>query len=375
MTVRVGVAGVAGMGMFHVLSFPKLEGAELTAICDVWPKALEGAGGLAPDAKRFEDFDEMCTSGIVDAVVIATPNSFHLPAIRTAFEHGLHVYCEKPLAITVGGCREIAKLAEDAGLVAQTGFQHRFQHGYAASKRIIAGGEIGAVRRADMRATAWFRPNIYFAKRPWRSRWDQAGGGVLLMQAIHQLDSFLWIAGVPSRVTARGWRGRPDVEVEDDVYAVLEFPDGARGMLSASTLDPPGINRLEITGDAGGLRTEGERLRKATWDLPTSRTLVESTNPFDRVEVTWQDVEPSDGDALTYDDCVVACERDFLDAIAEERRPSIDPEQATMSVEVANAVYLSAVTGEAVDLPLDSAVYDEAFAKMCAGELSLPAIG
>src|SRR5438067_2378559 len=132
MTVRIGAAGVAGMGMFHVTHFPKLEGAELTAICDAWPRALEGAAGLAPDAKR-----------------------------------------------------------------------------------------------------------------PWRGTWKECGGGVLLMQAVHQLDSFLWIAGTPSRVTARAWRSRADVQVEDDVYAVLEFPDGAHGMLSASTLDPAGLNRLE----------------------------------------------------------------------------------------------------------------------------------
>lgn len=373
MTIRVGVAGVAGMGMFHVLAFGKLEGAELTAICDVWPKALEGAGGMVPDAKRFTDFAEMCTSGIVDAVAIATPNALHLAAIRTALEHGLHVYCEKPLAVTVGGCREIAALAQQAGRVVQTGFQHRFQHGYATAKRVVSGGEIGALRRADMRATAWFRPNVYFAKRPWRAKWEHAGGGVLMMQAIHQLDAFLWIAGTPSQVTARAWRGRPDVEVEDDVYAVLEYPDGARGMLSASTLDPPGVNRLEITCDRGALHAEGEWVRRARWDRPTSTVLAESMNPFDTPEVAWEDVEPS-GDALTYDECVNACERDFLDAIEHDRPASIGPAEATMSVEVANAVYLSALTGSPVGLPLDADAYDEAYRKMCDGSLALPAL-
>lgn len=371
MSVRVGVAGVAGMGMFHVLAFGKLEGAELTAICDVWPKALEGAGDMVPDAKRFTDFEEMCGSGVADAVVIATPNVLHAANIRTALKAGLHVYCEKPLAVTVGECREIAELVRASDRVVQTGFQHRFQHGYASAKRLAASEEIGALRRADMRATAWFRPNVYFAKRPWRSTWKDAGGGVLLMQAIHQLDSFLWIAGMPSRVTARAWRARPDVEVEDDVYAILEYPGGAHGMLAASTLDPSGINRLELTFDGGALRVEGERGRRGRWDVLTSTTLVESTNPFEAVAVSWENVEPS-GDAMTYDECVNACERDFLDAIIGDREPSIGPDEATMSVEVANAVYLSAVTDEPVELPLDAKAYDEAFARMCSGELKLP---
>ena len=371
MTVRVGVAGVAGMGMFHVLNFPKLPGAELTAICDVWPRALDGAAGAAPDAKPFTDFGEMCTSGVVDAVVVATPHAYHFDNIRTALEAGLHVYCEKPLAVTVRECRDIAAMAGDTGLVVQTGFQHRFQHGYASAKRIVAAGGIGPLVRADMRATAWFRPDVYFAKRPWRGTWKECGGGVLLMQAVHQLDSFVWIAGLPSRVTARAWRSREGVQVEDDVYAVLEFPGGAHGMLSASTLDPAGTNRLEFTGDIGALRAEGERLRRGGWDGATPTIRAESTNPFESVAVVWEDVEPS-GDALTYDDCVIACERDFVEAVVSGRAPAVGPEEGTLSVEVANAVYLSALTGTSVELPLDADAYDEAFVKMCDGTLSLP---
>ena len=374
MTIRVGVAGVAGMGMFHVIAFQEHEGSELTAICDVWEKALDGASGLAKDAKKFTDFDEMCASDVIDAVVIATPNALHLDAIRTALANGLHVYCEKPLGVTVGECHAVASLAADAGLVVQTGFQHRFQHGFASAKRIVDSGGIGAVRRAELHSTDWFRPNAYFAKRPWRSTWEKAGGGVLLMQAIHTLDAFLWIAGTPSRVTARAWSGRPGVEVEDDVYAVLEYASGARGMLSASTLDPGGSNHIEITGDGGALRAEGDKVSRASWDEPTSTMLVERTNLFEPVPVTWSDVEPS-GDAMDYDGCVRACERDFLDAINEKRQPSVGPEEATRSVEVANAVYLSALTGEPVDLPLDAAVYDDAFARMTSGDLQLPTLG
>src|SRR5688500_12896410 len=137
------------MGMFHVLAFPKLEGAEVTAICDVWPKALEGAGGLAPDAQRFGDFDEMCASGLVDAVAIATQYAFRPATIMSALRAGPHVYCEKPLAVTVRECREIAALQRETGLVVQVGFKHRFQHGYASAKRLVGSGEIGAVRRAD----------------------------------------------------------------------------------------------------------------------------------------------------------------------------------------------------------------------------------
>jgi predicted dehydrogenase len=374
MTVRVGVAGLAGMGAFHLATIPKIDGYELTAICDVVPHALERtAAGIEGSVAQFADLGQMCRSGSVDAVVMAIPNWLHVAAIREALGDGVHVYCEKPLGVTVGECREIADLAHASGLRVQVGFQHRFQHGFASIKRIVDSGGIGALRRAEMRATDWFRPNSYFSQRPWRSRWDKAGGGVLMIQAIHPLDAFLWTCGMPSRVRAQAWRGRPDVEVEDDVSAILEFPGGATGILTASTLVPGGTNRIELHGDRGTIRAEMARARHGTWEVPTSTMLVERTNPFEPVIVSWADVEPA-GDAMTFEECVVACHADFIDAITAGRDPLNNAVEATKSVEVANAVYLSALTGEAVDLPLDAAGYDVAFKRMCAGELALPQV-
>ena len=372
MKVRLGVAGVAGMGSTHIRLAPALQGAELVAICDVVPKLLQRAQEWAPEAKPFGDLGEMCASGEIDAVFIATPNWLHIDQVPLALEAGVHVYSEKPLGITVGECRHIAEVARSTGRRVQVGFQHRFQHGYASAKRVIDEGGIGPLRRAELRGTDWFRPNVYFAIRDWRRQWAKAGGGVLIMQAIHQLDAFLWMTGVPSRVTAKAWHARPGIEVEDDVSAVLEFPDGARGILTASTLVPAGTNRIELHGDAGTIRAEGTRARLGTWEQPTSVTMTESTNPFELVPVSWQDLENTDGLPMTFDECVSACHRDFIDAITRDREPLNNAEQATMSVEVANAVYLSAITGESVDLPLDASAYDDAFKRMCAGELALP---
>ncbi len=370
-SIRIGIAGVAGMGRSHLFNAPNIDGYELAAICDVVPDALEKAAGGAPDAKRFSELDEMCRSGAIDAVVIATPNWLHAEHVTGALEAGVHVYCEKPLGVTIGECRAIADLARERDLRVQVGFQHRFQHGYASAKRIALRGDLGPLVRAEMRGTDWFRPDIYFKVRPWRARWDKAGGGVLMLQAIHQLDAFLWIAGTPFRVHARASSGRADVDVESDVSALLEFPDGATGVLTASTLIPAGTNRIDLHGDRGTIRAEGERARTGTWEQPTSVMRVERTNPFEGVAVDWQDVEPTGDDAMDFNDCVIACHRDFIDAIRSRREPLNNADQAAMSVEVCNAVYLSAVTGEPVDLPLDASVYDEAFAKMCTGELKL----
>lgn len=370
-TIRVGVAGVAGMGLTHVLTASNIDGYDLTAICDVVPDALEKASRGAAEAKTFDSLEELYRSGTIDAIVLATPNWLHAENVTDALEAGLHVYCEKPLGVTVGECHAIAALARERDLRVQVGFQHRFQHGYASAKRIVERGDLGPLVRAEMRGTDWFRPDIYFTVRPWRARWDKAGGGVLMLQAIHQLDAFLWIAGMPSRVEARASSGRDGVEIESNVSALLEYANGATGVLTASTLIPAGTNRIELHGDRGLIRAEGERARTGTWEQPTSVMRVERTNPFEGVAVTWQDVEPSGDDATSFNDCVLACHRDFIEAIRTGREPLNNAEQATMSVEVCNAVYLSAVTGEPVDLPLDPVQYDAAFAQMCAGELTI----
>ncbi len=371
MTVRVGVLGVAGMGLLHVLLMPKAPGAEVTAICDVVPDALEKAGSGAPGAKLFSSTEELFGSGTVDAVVIASPNSMHAAHVTAALEAGLHVYCEKPLGITVRECRAIAELAAARGLKVQVGFQHRFQHHYATAHRMVTSGEIGDVFRASMFANDWFRPTSYFAERAWRATWAAAGGGVLMLQAIHQLDAFLWICGTPKRVTARAWSTRPEVEIEDDLVAMLEFEGGARGVLTASTIDPGGTNRLEIAGDSGTIVAHGDRLKVGRAEGSVSQIMAEARDWFAQVPVNWSDVEPTDL-PNTFDDCVIATHRDFIDAIASDRPTAIDAGQATTAVEVANAVYMSAALGEPVDLPLDAARYDDVFARLSRGELVLP---
>jgi predicted dehydrogenase len=371
MTVRVGVLGVAGMGLLHVLLLPKAEGAEVAAICDVVPDALEKAGGGAPDAKLFSDPAEMFASGTIDAVVIASPNALHAAHVTAALEAGLHVYCEKPLGITVGECRAIAELAADRNLKVQVGFQHRFQHHYATAHKIITSGEIGDIFRASMFANDWFRPTAYFGERAWRASWAAAGGGVLMLQAIHQLDAFLWMCGMPSRVTARAWSTRPEIEIEDDLSAMLEFGNGARGVLTASTIDPAGTNRLEITGDRGTVVAHGDRLKIGRAETSITELMAGARDPFARVPIEWSEIEP-DGLPTSFNRCVGATHADFIDAIVTDRDPLIDATQATMAVEVTNAVYLSAALGEPVQLPLDAGRYDDAFAKLVAGTYRLP---
>jgi predicted dehydrogenase len=374
MTVRVAVLGLAGMGRSHVLAAQHVEGYELVALCDVNPTYLAKSARDDETLERFEDPDEFFASGLCDAVIIATPNWLHIEHVAKALRAGLHVYCEKPLGVTVGECRQLAEIANECDRRVQVGFQHRFQHHYETAHDLIASGELGPLYRADLYATNWFRPHVYFSLREWRGRFGQAGGGVLMMQAIHQLDAYSWICGMPSRVTAQAWRTRPTSDVEDEAAALLEFPSGARGVAIASTVNPTGRARMEFHGDNGSILINDDRIRRGAIEGTVTSALEGSTDPFAFIPVEKTTLEPDESAATTFDECVVACHRDFIEAIGSGREPRNTPDEATKSVELANAIYMSAALREPVDLPLDAAAYAETYERLSSGDLVLPRV-
>ena len=200
--IRVAVVGVAGMGGAHCFAASTMPEYELVAVCDIAEgpreKSAASFGVLA-----FADAEVLYSSGLIDAVILATPPSTHVPLVRGALDAGLHVYCEKPFVIDAADGYALGDAANAAGKVVQVGFQYRFQPSYAEVRSLIDAGDLGPIFRASLVATNWFRPQGYFEAAPWRKQWKLAGGGVLMNQAIHQLDALLWFSGLPARVTAR----------------------------------------------------------------------------------------------------------------------------------------------------------------------------
>lgn len=370
--LRIGVVGVAGIGLAHLFAAKTLDDYVLAGVCDVDEARAEKAAADF-DAPVFTDAEELFRSGTLDVAVVATPPSFHVPMVRSALDAGLHVYCEKPPAPTAADCAVIARHAAESERVVQIGFQYRFRAPYRRAKELVDEGAVGRVFRANLTATNWFRPRAYFETAPWRGAWRTAGGGVLLSQAVHQLDAFLWVAGTPSRITARARRRLHDTEVEDEVSALLEFPDGSSGLLLASTADPVGTDRLEVHGEAGSVVVGDGACRRASWGSHLEGLWAETEDPFGSPEVSWEEEARSEGSPMKIEfDAICACHRDLVEGIRGGGPPVNDPEEAARAVAVANAVYLSAVRGEPVDLPVPPETYLETFEGLASGELELP---
>lgn len=262
--VRIGIVGIGGMGTNHAdyLSAGQVPGAQLTAVCDIDPQRLERAKQKYGDKiVLFEDAEAMFSSGLVDAVIIATPHYFHPPLACKAFAKGLHVLTEKPAGVYTKQVREMNEAAIASGKVFGIMFNQRSNPLYQKLRDLVTSGELGEIKRTNWIITNWYRPQSYYDSGGWRATWAGEGGGVLTNQDPHQLDLWQWICGMPQRVRAFCHFGKyHDIEVEDDVTAYVEYANGATGVFVTSTGDAPGSNRFEISADRGKVVIEDGQL-------------------------------------------------------------------------------------------------------------------
>jgi predicted dehydrogenase len=198
----------------------------------------------------------------VDAVIIATPHYQHTSLGIAALQQGLHVMVEKPISAHKADAeRLIAAHRAKPSLVFGGMFQLRAEPRYLKLRDLIQGHELGQIIRMSWIMTDWFRTEAYYASGGWRATWKGEGGGVLLNQCLHNLDVLQWLLGMPSMARGFCQLGRfHNIEVEDNVSAYLEFPNGGSGTFVSSTGEAPGTNRFEIAGTRGKVVLENNRL-------------------------------------------------------------------------------------------------------------------
>ena len=350
--VRVGIIGLGNIGRYHAeyLLNHKVSRCELTAVADAFAP-LDAYKAL----KTFQDGEALIRSGEVDAVIIATPHYQHTTLGIAALAQGLHVMVEKPISVHKADAeRLIAAHRQRPQLVFGAMFQLRTEPRYVKIKRLITSGELGGIARVNWLMTDWFRTEAYYASGGWRATWKGEGGGVLLNQCPHNLDILQWLCGVPARVRGFCQLGRyHNIEVEDNVTAYLEYAGGATGVFITSTGEAPGTNRLELAGTRGKVVLENNRLtftRNEMSMLEFSRT---AKGGFARHEV-WNAEIPFENAPAQH----ATLMQNFVDAILDGT-PLIAPaEEGLHSVELANAILYSSLTGQTIELPLDAAAYE-----------------
>jgi len=352
--VRLGIIGFGGMGQAHARNLldGKVPRCEVVAACD----AIDANLKKFPQLRGFATPEELFAAKCCDAVLIATPHFAHTTLGIAALQAGLHTLVEKPISVHKADAERLIAAHQDKRLVFAAMFNQRTDPYYHTIRRLVREGELGAVRRVQWSITNWFRTHAYYGMGGWRATWAGEGGGVLLNQCPHNLDMFQWIFGMPTRVTGFCTFGRyHDIEVEDDVTAYLGFADGAHATFITSTGEAPGTNRLEIAAERGRLVYEDDKITLQKNDVPMSEFSRTSREAFGK-----PNLETVDLSATGHGGQHVDILKNFTDAILDGATLLSPAAEGIHSVELANAILLSAWTGRAVDLPLDSAVYEKA---------------
>jgi predicted dehydrogenase len=351
-TVRIGLIGYGGMGAHHAqyITSGEVKGGELVAVCEAVPERLKVAKEKHGEkVQYFSNPDELFAAKCVDGILIATPHYEHPVLAIKGFENDLHVLSEKPAGVCTKHVREMNEKAKASGKVFSLMFQQRTVDAYRKLRELVSSGDLGEIRRTNWIITNWFRSQAYYDSGGWRATWAGEGGGVLLNQCPHNLDLWQWIAGMPKRVRAFCYFGKyHKIEVEDDVTAFMEYPNGATGTFVTTTGEAPGTNRLEITGDRGKVVLEHGKLTFWRTRTPVSQFLKETKESFATPEL-WTCEIPTGSDSSGHKTIT----QGWVDAIAKET-PLVAPgEEGIRSVELANAMLLSAWTDSWVELPID----------------------
>ena len=359
--VKFGIIGAGNIGAAHYEVFMKnqVPNGELVAIADLVPAKLEAVRKkgqeLNPEAEAkvtyFASGDELIASGICDAVTVAVPHYDHPVFAIKAMKAGMNVIVEKPAGVYTLQVEEMIEEAKKhpelkAGII----FNVRTNPCFIKMHDMIAEGVLGRITRLTWIITNWFRTQSYYDNGGWRATWVGEGGGVLFNQSPHQLDLFQWIPGMmPNKIQAHCHFGKwHNIEVEDDVTAYLEYPNGATGVFITTTGEAPGTNRFEITGENGKLVYEDNKLTFYKNEMSMLDTIWNTPNGFGNMPNEKIEVE-CPGEYTLH----AGVFNNFCNAILGIEEFLFPIEQGLNGVILANAMLLSGWKEAPVELPVN----------------------
>lgn len=326
-TPRLAFVGVGWIGALRLESVRAAGAAEVAALCDPVPQNLAAARAASPEAACFEDLDTLLAQAgdrALDGVVISTPNALHVPQTVAALEHGLAVFCQKPLAVDAEGARAVVRAARRAGCLLGVDYTYRCTAGAQALRRLIRTGELGRVFSLDLAFHNACGPDKAWCHDP-----AVAGGGALMDLGVHLVDLALWLIGSRGVRAVHGLAFRDGLPlagrgIDDFATVQLELEGRAAVSLAVSWNAHLGRDcavRAAAFGTAGG--AELRNVGGSFFDFELERVQGRSG------EVVLREGREALGRALV----------EWVERLAEH--PGFDPEveQAVRVSEVIDAVY------------------------------------
>jgi UDP-N-acetyl-2-amino-2-deoxyglucuronate dehydrogenase len=358
MVYKCAVLGVGGRGNDHVNWLLKSKRAEIVAVCDIDEKRAKTIAEKA-NAKWYTDYRELLEKEKLDAVFIASPHYLHAPMTIAAAEKEVNVFCEKPMAINLPQCDAMITACRKNDVKLAIGFQKRYVHEFKYLYDAIRGakgdqGDLGRLTDITMNARH-YRGEMYYlsssqvdpktgvAPGQWRGRWDTEGAGILINQAIHNIDIFRWICGPFKSLCAFGStisKEHQFIEVEDTVAVSFELENGAVGtFVSTSANKKADENNMIIHGTDGYIKAGGSYAGEMIMADTRYKDEEDYDIPF-TMDQNWNQVD------------------NFFQALDDDKDPLVTGEEGRKSIELVRAILKSIKIDGPVRFPLkDSTDY------------------
>ncbi len=343
--IGYGIIGCGNIGPVHAAAIAAVPSAKLVAVSDV----VEATAKKLADqygAAMYTDYRKMLERDDIQAVCLCVPSGMRMEIAVACANAGKNILSEKPLDVSTKRIDRIIAATDKAGVRLGCIFQSRFAEGSQKIKKAIEQGRFGTLTLGDA-YIKWYRSEAYYASGAWRGTWKLDGGGALMNQGIHQIDLLQWFMGPVKTVRAQTTRRLHEgLEVEDTATAMLEFENGAFGVIEGSTAIWPGHPaRVEVHGTTGSTYTEDGAIK--FWQFSKRR----ATDAKIEAQMNREsELGSGAGDPLA--SLKIEGHRrqidDFTKAIKNDRPPLIDGREGRNAVALIEAIYKSAKTGRTV---------------------------
>ncbi len=305
--------------------------------CDILPGRIRKANQIVGrDIPQFTDYRDVFNIKGLDAVIIATPNFLHKKMAVEALNERLHVFLEKPMAVTMEECHAIINASKLSNKICHIGFEFRFSPLYQKIKEIIEAGIIGKVKhiKAEILRGDWYRQ---FPKNPEKERkynwryYKNMSGGSLVEKLCHDFDIFTWIIGQePVMVSATGGKAfYTDRETIDHANIVLLYNNGVKFQIDFSLFSPVRMKTM-IFGTKGIL--EFDRDGSGINVIHGTCGKVKKT---EKINIRNGDYKMT-GHSGTRETLLA-----FLNSVINNKKLHIGPEQGTLAIKVSLAAHES----------------------------------
>jgi UDP-N-acetyl-2-amino-2-deoxyglucuronate dehydrogenase len=336
--VKFALIGCGTIAKKHAIALGRLENAEMVGAYDIDKSATERLQ-KEHAIRAFSNIEQMIEETSPDVLNILTPSGDHGKRVLELMKYGKHFVVEKPLALRLDDIDKILEEASKRNISIFVVKQNRFNPPIRKLKDAIDKERFGKLVLGTVRVR-WNRGQSYYDGKPWRGTWAD-DGGVLTNQASHHIDMLGWLMGDVESVMAKTATQLVNIEAEDTGIALVKFKGGALGVIEATTATRPKDleGSISILGEKGAVEVGGFFMNELrTWNFAEQHemdTEVRSAHSRVPADYAWSHTEFF---------------KDVIESLQANRRGLIDGIEGRKSVELVNALYESAETGQEVFL-------------------------